>query len=148
MKRLLFIILFLISALNILFLTNCNKPQIYTVGEWEENQQKERSSEALNDAIFWDEAKYHIGETLTVYGKVASAYYYKEGKNDPTFLNIGNPHPNPDRLTVLIWGNNRSNFSVAPEVYYSGKTIYVYGLIEKYEGVPQIDVKSPDQIIE
>ena len=100
------------------------------------------------DAISWDEAKNHIGERTTVYGPVVDTHYASESSGEPTFLNMGNPYPDPNRFTVVIWGENRGKFSQPPEDYYVGKTIYVSGLIDPYEGVPQIEVTSPDQIHE
>jgi len=100
------------------------------------------------DAISWDEAKNHIGERTTVYGPVVDTHYASESSGKPTFLNMGNPYPDPNRFTVVIWGENRGKFSQPPEDYYDGKTIYVSGLIDPYEEVPQIEVTSPDQIHE
>lgn len=99
-------------------------------------------------AISWDEAKYHIGERTTVYGAVVDTHWASGSKGKPTFLNIGKPYPDPDRFTVVIWIDYRANFPQAPEVYYLGKTIYVTGLITEYEGIPQIEVKTPTQIQE
>jgi hypothetical protein len=96
--------------------------------------------------IPWNEAKYHIGERTTVYGPVASTYWATNSKGQPTFINLGNAHPNTNRFTAIIWVQNRGNFPFAPESYYSGKTISVTGLIYDYEGVPQIEVTSPSQI--
>jgi DNA/RNA endonuclease YhcR with UshA esterase domain len=42
----------------------------------------------------------------------------------------------------------RANFPRPPETYYLGRTICVTGLIEEYNGIPQIEVKTPDQIEE
>jgi len=98
--------------------------------------------------ILWDEAIYHIGERATVYGPVVSTHYANTSKGQPTFLNIGKPYPDPDRFTVIIWGENRSNFPQAPEILYANKTIYVTGLIDEYEGVAQIEVFNPSQIKE
>jgi hypothetical protein len=39
------------------------------------------------------EAKYHIGETATVCGKVASAQYATQSKGQPTLLNLEEPYP-------------------------------------------------------
>ena len=100
------------------------------------------------DAIPWHEARNHIGERTTVYGPVVDTFYASGSSGRPTFLNIGNAYPNTNRFTVVIWGQNRGNFSQMPEVYYRGKTIYVTGLITSYGGVPQIEVRSPDQIYE
>lgn len=98
--------------------------------------------------IPWDEASNYIGERTTVYGPVVSTHYASTSKGQPTFLNIGKPYPDPGRFTVVIWGQNRDNFSSPPEDYYDGKTIYVTGLVTEYEGIPQIEVKSPNQIEE
>jgi len=100
------------------------------------------------DAISWDEAKNHIGERTTVYGPVVDTHYASGSSGKPTFLNMGNSYPDPNRFTVVIWIGNRAKFPQPPEIYYNGKTIYVNGLIDSYEGVPQIEVTSPDQICE
>ena len=100
------------------------------------------------NAISWDEAKDHIGERTIVCGPVVDATWASGSNGKPTFLNLGKPYPDPDRFTVVIWIQNRSNFPQAPEDYYLGKTIYVTGLITEYEGVAQIEVTSPDQIHE
>ncbi len=64
-----------------------------------------------------------------------------------TFLNLGAPHPDPSRFTALIWIPNRYNFDPPAEVAYAGLTICVSGVIELYEGVPEIVVEGPGQII-
>jgi len=100
------------------------------------------------DAISWDEAKNHIGERTTVYGPVVDTHYASGSSGEPTFLNMGNPYPDPNRFTVVIWGENRGKFPQPPEDYYDGKTIYVSGLIVPYDGAAEIEVTSPDQINE
>ena len=99
-------------------------------------------------SISWDKASQYIGERVTVCGPVAGTKYASTSKGKPTFLNIGRAYPDPGRFTVVIWGNYRSNFSSPPEIYYADKTICVYGLVTEYEGIPQIEVKTPDQIQE
>jgi len=97
-------------------------------------------------AISWDKAKDHIGDRTTVYGPVAGTNYGATSRGKPTWLNIGKDHPSSERFVVIIWGDNRGNFPQAPEVYYLGKTIYVSGLIQEYNGIPQIEVTEPSQI--
>ena len=99
-------------------------------------------------AISWDEAKYHIGDRLTVCGPVVDIYWASGSKGKPTFLNIGKPYPDPQRFTVVIWIDYRSNFPQPPEKYYLGKTICVTGLIESYKGSPQIEAQQLSQIQE
>ena len=100
------------------------------------------------DEISCHEAKNHIGERTTVYGTVVDTHYASGSNGKPTFLNMCYPYPDPNRFTVVIWGENRGKFSQPPEDYYDGKTIYVSGLIDPHNGVPQIEVTSPDQIHE
>ena len=100
------------------------------------------------DAISCYEAKDHIGERTTVYGVVVDTNYASGSSGQPTFLNMCYAYPSPNRFTVVIWGENRGNFSQSPEDYYDGKTIYVSGLIVSYQGVPEIEVTSPGQILE
>lgn len=97
-------------------------------------------------ALPWYEAKDHIGDRATVCGPVVGTHWASGSRGQPTFLNIGKPYPDPGRFTVVIWGENRANFPQPPEDYYLGKTVHVTGLITEYKGIPQIEVKTPDQI--
>jgi len=100
------------------------------------------------DAISWDKAKDHIGDRTTVCGPVAGTKYGATSRGKPTWLNIGKDYPSSERFVVIIWGENRGNFPQPPETYYNGKTICVTGLIQEYEGIPQIEVKDQSQIQE
>ena len=77
---------------------------------------------------------------------MVSTHYASTSRGQPTFLNVGKPYPDPDRFTVVIWGDDRANFPWPPEDHYLGKTIAVTGLIIEYEGVAEIEVSSPSQI--
>lgn len=98
--------------------------------------------------ICWYEAKEHIGDRLTVCGIVVDSHWASGSNGKPTFLNIGEPYPDPDRFTVVIWIDNRSKFPPYPEEHYLGMTVCVEGLIESYEGTAQIEATSPNQIQE
>ncbi len=98
------------------------------------------------DAIQWDDAASYAGQRETVCGPVVDTHYASSSSGEPTFLNLGRRHPDPDRFTVVIWGRNRGNFSTPPESFYMGKTICVTGAIELYQGVPEIEASSPAQI--
>jgi hypothetical protein len=75
-----------------------------------------------------------------------STKYAPSSRGQPTFLDIGKPYPNPDRFTVVIWSEGRGNFPEPPEDAYEGKNICVSGLIEMYQGSPEIAVDSPSDI--
>jgi DNA/RNA endonuclease YhcR with UshA esterase domain len=102
----------------------------------------------FTNAISCHEAKDHVGERTAVYGTVASTKYASGSNGKPTFLDMCYAYPDPNRLTVVIWDDNRDKFPQPPEHYYNGKAIYVSGLIVLYDGVPEIEVTSPSQILE
>jgi micrococcal nuclease len=91
-----------------------------------------------------DAAKF-IGQQKTVCGKVASTHFASKSKGQPTFINLDKPYPN-QVFTVLIWGSDRGKFEKPPETLYSGKEICVTGMIQTYQGRPEIVVKEPSQI--
>jgi DNA/RNA endonuclease YhcR with UshA esterase domain len=90
------------------------------------------------------EAKDHVGETATVCGNVVSTRYATSTKGQPTFLNLDKPYPNLI-FTIVIWGNNRSQFG-RPDIEYSEKRICVTGKIAEYRGIPEVIAESPARI--
>lgn len=101
---------------------------------------------ADSNIVAWSEASAHIGESVTIEGPVAGAVYAESSNGSPTFLNIGADYPDESRFTVVIWGENRGNFTLAPEDQYAGQTIRVTGTVSDYQGVPQIEAASPGDI--
>jgi uncharacterized protein (DUF983 family) len=98
------------------------------------------------DAINWDQAKNFIGESKTVCGPVVSTKYASSIQGEPTYLDLGTKNPDPARLTVIIWGDQRTSFSFKPEEYFVQKKICVSGLIVDYKGTAEIEIKTPTQI--
>jgi hypothetical protein len=90
------------------------------------------------------EAKNHIGDRVTVCGKVASTHYAKNSKGEPTFLNLDEPYPK-EVFTILIWGPDRGKFGT-PESEYRGLRVCVTGKITTYRGVPEIVAGEREQI--
>ena len=97
------------------------------------------------DLIPASEAHKYIGKNKTIYGKVVATRYAAESRGQPTFINFEEPYPN-HVFGVVIWGSDRSKFEAAPESAFRGRQLHVTGLIEEYEGKPQIVVKDPGQI--
>jgi hypothetical protein len=99
------------------------------------------------DFILWDEAARHVGEETTLCGPVMEARFAKTSQGQPTFLNLGEKYPDPERFTVVIWGHDRDKFSAPPETLYLNHTVCVTGEIEEYEGALEIVVSDPEQIV-
>jgi len=91
------------------------------------------------------EAASHIGETITVCDKVYGTKYLESSATQPTFLNLGAAYPNSP-FTVVIYGNDRTNFKEKPELYYDNKKVCVTGLIKEYNGKPEMIINSESAI--
>ncbi|HXB43738.1 MAG TPA: S1/P1 nuclease [Puia sp.] len=87
----------------------------------------------------------HIGETLTICGKVFGAKYLEASNGSPTLVNLGAEYPN-NPFTLVIYGSDRSGFSYKPEEYLIGKFICVTGTIKLYKGKPEVIVSQAGQI--
>ncbi len=92
-----------------------------------------------------DDVSKHIGDSVTVCGKVADLRYFENSKNQPTFLNIGAKFPN-QQITVVIWGESRKLFTTKVEDLRD-KEICITGRIILYKEKPEIIIYRPDQIV-
>ncbi len=91
-----------------------------------------------------EEAGAHVGEVGRVCGTVESAAWVRSVGGQPTYLNLGRPHP--DQLfTVVIWGEDRARFGT-PERRWNGRRICVAGRVRTHEGTPRIVARRPAQI--
>ena len=97
--------------------------------------------------ITLQEVSKHVGDTVTVCGKIFGGVFLSSAKNQPTFLNVGAAYPN-QQLTVVIWNNARKLFNYKPEEKLKGKTMCITGKIELFKNKPQITVIKPDQLQE
>ncbi|HEU0173449.1 MAG TPA: DNA-binding protein [Blastocatellia bacterium] len=102
------------------------------------------TSSASADKITAAQAKDYIGKQATVCGVVASANFATRSKRQPTFLNLDKPFPD-HIFTAVIWIEDRPKFGT-PETSLKGKRICVSGLIESYQGKPEIALRDPKQL--
>jgi hypothetical protein len=91
------------------------------------------------------DARKHMGEVVTLCGKIFSAKYLQAATNQPTLLNLGGNYPN-QLVTVAIFEIDRKNFPFQPEQYYPNLEVCVTGKLIEYKGTPEIIVQSPEQI--
>lgn len=98
------------------------------------------------DAIAWEEASQHIGETVTIVGPVVSTDHDKAQDTDATFLDLGLAYPDPSRFSVTIYDTDQNAFPQDPQLMYANKTISVTGKVYQHEEVCYINVSSPSQI--
>lgn len=103
------------------------------------------SAVSCSGAVSWTRATSLEGTVATLTGKVMSTKFAASSNGSPTFLDIGHAYPNPNRLSVVIWIENRAAFG-RPEVRYRGRTVCVRGLVSDYGGSPEMIIRSPSQI--
>ncbi|HEY9167084.1 MAG TPA: nucleotide-binding protein [Candidatus Kryptonia bacterium] len=86
------------------------------------------------------EAGDHVGEYVTVVGKVYQLY---ESRKGTIFLDIGGKYPN-NPFTGVIFAKDAGNFSNIQQ--YEGKLVEITGKIRTYQGTAEIILNDPDQI--
>jgi micrococcal nuclease len=99
-----------------------------------------KAKTAVPASVPWDEARRHIGRSITTEGTVVRTHRVKSA----LFLNF---HPNWKRyLTVVIFARDLERFPKDAHVFYKGKTVRVTGEITLYKDRPEIVVRTPDAI--
>ena len=88
------------------------------------------------NAIWWTEARSHVGESRTVQGTVVATRPAPDGL---TMLEIGQPYPDPTGLLAL--------FPPSAATGLSGKTVCLPGRISMAEGRPTVQVRNASAIV-
>jgi hypothetical protein len=88
------------------------------------------------------QAKAHESENATVCGSVAGEHTAMRSRGEPTFINLDSAYPN-QVFTILVWGDDRANVGTLPR---TGEHVCATGLIKDYRGVPEIVVRSSQQL--
>ncbi|WP_368935082.1 endonuclease domain-containing protein [Alcaligenes faecalis] len=104
----------------------------------------------------WSVAKQHVGQVVTLIGPLLASKSRPDLNGSPTWLDVGNLFPNPERLTVVVWGKNLSNFNVRDlDAMYWFKSVFhekayalicIQGTVTEYRGVPQIELEDLSQL--
>lgn len=93
-----------------------------------------------DDVIPVEDAADFIDETITVEGTIVRTH--NSGK--VVFLNFSEDYSNG--FTAVIFADDWVKFPVAPENLFYGKLVRVEGIVQEYEGSPEIIIKEPWQI--
>jgi len=104
-----------------------------------------KSQSSITNLILLKEASKHIGETVTLCGKVYQASLLSNVVNKPTLMNMGGSTPN-ERVEVRINFEDRANFSFNPEVLFLHKNICFTGTISNKHGYTEIVVTKENAL--
>lgn len=101
--------------------------------------------ECSDDYVSWQDARYHIGEYLSVRGEVKSVRTTETEDGLTTFINIGVDYPDKNRVTAVIWPEDRPYFSHPNDQKYlssslAGHKVCVTGVLKNYQGSVQIEL--------
>ena len=96
-------------------------------------------------SIKLEDAAKHIGDSVTVCGKVAGGIFLEQLENGPTFLSLGAAYPD-QLLTLVIWKDQRAQYEPVPETQYMDKDVCVTGKIVLMRERPQIVIYKKDQL--
>jgi hypothetical protein len=95
------------------------------------------------DPVAWDDTSLRAGQRTAVTGSVARATFEPDVGGAPTFLNLGNAYPDPDRFDVVIYEEVGDRFDRRPDRMLRGRTLCVQGQVRDREGVLQIILEDP-----
>lgn len=113
-----------------------NKPQIIV---------RDRAQMRIKTPIHLDEVPMYIGDSVTIYGKVAASKFYPDVEDSPTLLYMGGGAPY-QKLTVVVEGVEGKPAEENKENFYAEKEIVVEGKLIMSKGKPQLVVHNDDQI--
>ena len=100
----------------------------------------------------------HLGQAVTVCGKVRDYFYAQFSPDKPTYLLFDAPVSRrkglkwsgagniPDVFSVVIWRTDSKSFPTHFGAVYSGKMLCTTGIVETYDDKPVIVASTPDQI--
>lgn len=139
MRKVVFAVLIIVSILLISGLNGCGSSQTQPYYNQPPNESPQETS---NNPISPCDAGSYIGKEKTVVGKVNDGY---KSDTNTVFLDFGEDYPNYCFYGV-IFSSNLANFPSNPEIYYEGKMVRISGLIQEYQGKPEIILRDMSQI--
>jgi DNA/RNA endonuclease YhcR with UshA esterase domain len=98
------------------------------------------AASALADVVQANDAKAHVGQTVTVEGAVSDVHTARSGN---TFIDIGGRYPN-NVFAAVIFAKDASKFTNVSAL--KGKTVDITGKIRLYRGKPEIILNAASQI--
>jgi DNA/RNA endonuclease YhcR with UshA esterase domain len=103
--------------------------------------QKSKWISSSSIVISWSQAASYSGQSKTVEGTIVYTFVSSKGN---VFLDFHNPYQG--YFSVIIFSSSVGNFKFQPASFYLNKEVRITGLIQMYQGAPEIIVNTPSQI--
>ena len=95
---------------------------------------------AIPEQNRWYNARNSVGTNCTIAGPVVNAYQATGSAGMPIFIDIGSAYPNPDSVTLLVWGDQYDEFAeMINAVDHGNAWLSVTGYLGMYDGYLQFD---------
>jgi hypothetical protein len=91
----------------------------------------------------WNDPELRAGQRTAVAGPVARVSFEPEVGGAPTFVNLGNAYPDPERFDVVIYREVSEQFDARPDEALDGRLVCVQGQVRDRDGVLQIILEAP-----
>jgi hypothetical protein len=93
-------------------------------------------------AMWWHDARKHVGRHVTVEGPVVEVRYPGPGTSGRTLVALGQPYADPNRFTIRL----AAEFPLRPALHVQ-RTVCATGHVERLEGTPAMDVDDPSALM-
>ena len=95
---------------------------------------------AIPEQNRWYNAWSSAGTNCTIAGPVVNVYQATGSAGMPIFIDIGSAYPNPDSVTLLVWGDQYYEFAeMINAVDHGNAWLSVTGYLGTYDGYLQFD---------
>lgn len=126
-----------------------NKPQMTqaAVHNAKEAVASHSAGNSCEAPISWQNAMDYVDQEVAVLGTVAEYSYLPKVNGAPTWLNLGAKYPEKNRFSLVIWGDYRSQFGAVLSRDLVSKQICAIGVVKLWKGIPQMEIKRPNDLI-
>lgn len=98
-----------------------------------------------DEPVGWDAAAEAVGRSAAVVGPAVAVTRADDVGGQPTFINLGAPHPEEPRFDVVVYDDVATQFD-EPLADLAGETVCAVGEVRERDGVPQTVIDSPPQL--
>ena len=105
------------------------------------------SAPSCDSPIDWSLARNYVNQRIAIHGVVAEYRHLPKANGNPTWINIGAKYPTKNRLSVVVWGDDRGKFGRAISSNLVNRQICVIGTVQLRNDSPQIAIKWPQELV-
>jgi very-short-patch-repair endonuclease len=95
----------------------------------------------------WQQAREYVGKRVALSGPVIGVKYGSNVNGKPTWITVGAPYPDRNRLELIIWGRNLDKFPSNLKSRLEGRSVCAYGEVSTYRDTLQIELEQSGQLV-